>query len=287
MNVNWNKKNINLSYMIIKAYPKVEDGVSKRFLLQQKKNSLVQMFDPRSKIDVKLLNFLTNVIKENVVQSEMRVNNRQLEKSMNKLKKEIADEVGTEILEDEYDTWVSDRVDDHLSMTDINRDIYDYVRMCLVSKKKVRLDVKSTQQLINLHDAAAHGDGSNHYRRHAGAVTVPKNTKFKQLRNILPEEFEWIKSRKRLILETELQHHCVWSYAGKISDDNCAIYSFVDTNAEHTCDGKAKRYTIEFGVNQNNIYHIVQVQGKYDRVHTDEMRQYIQSILDEKQKENA
>ena len=34
-----------------------------------------------------------------------------------------------------------------------------------------------------------------------------KDTRFKNLRKMLPENFEWIQSRKRLIHETAIQHH--------------------------------------------------------------------------------
>lgn len=121
------------------------------------------------------------------------------------------------------------------------------------------------------------------YRKMTGEVNVPKDSAFNELREILPPEFEWIKTRKRLILETELQHHCVWSYAKKISNDKCAIYSYTDTNADHCPDGVPKRYTIEFCRN-NGKYYVKQVQGKYDRVNAGNMREYIEKILKECEK---
>ena len=285
MSVNWNKKNINLSYMIIKAYPKIEDGVGRRALLQINDKSLVENLDCCKKLDYKTMNFISNVIKKSVIEAEKRANAKKLEKSLNELKQEISTEIGTGLLEGEFDGWMANRVEEELNLNAIGRDVFDYVRMCFLSKKKVRIDVKSVSQLTNMHDAVAHGNGGNHYRQNTGTVTIPKDTKFKHLREILPDDFEWIKSRKRLILETELQHHCVWSYAGKITSDRCAIYSFVDSNAEHADDGKPKRYTIEFDVDNKGKYGIVQVQGRYDRVHTEEMRKYIQKILDDGQKE--
>lgn len=77
-------------------------------------------------------------------------------------------------------------------------------------------------------------------------VKITKETKFKLLRKILPPEFEWIKTRKRLIEETVMQHHCVWSYADKINKDKCQIYSYVDE------DGK--RYTLEFVIKRKNMF---------------------------------
>lgn len=95
----------------------------------------------------------------------------------------------------------------------------------------------------------------------------------------MPPEFEWIKTRKRLIMETELQNHCVWSYAGSITEDRCAIYSFVDKNALHTSDGKPKRYTIEFQQKKDGTYFVNQVQGKNNAANAGGMKEYIQSLL--------
>lgn len=84
-----------------------------------------------------------------------------------------------------------------------------------------------------------------------------------------------------MILETEMQHHCVWSYASDITQDKCAIYSFTDTRAEYTVDGIPRRYTIEFKCRKNGVYFVEQVQGKYDRVNARNMNQYIQSLLEQ------
>lgn len=53
--------------------------------------------------------------------------------------------------------------------------------------------------------------------------SVPKNSRFKDLK--LPSEFEYITTKKRLVKETAVQHHCVWSYTNSINKDRCAIYS--------------------------------------------------------------
>ena len=158
---------------------------------------------------------------------------------------------------------------------------HDYISMCRrVNKRKihgkVNLDIKSYEQLRNRHDAFNRHD-TGYYETHTGNVVIPKDSKFTALQKILPAEFEWIKDRKRLILETELQHHCVWSYAGKISKDECAIYSYVDAKAEY--GDNPKRYTIEFGWNGER-YYVVQVQGRYDSVNAHNMRAHIQDVLD-------
>lgn len=146
--------------------------------------------------------------------------------------------------------------------------IKDYLNMCMAVKKKINLSYKSFKRLQKEHDILMR----DFYMRHTSNIQIPKNTKFKKLRKILPEdEFEWIKSKKRLIQETLIQDHCVWSYADLINSDKCAIYSFIykDDN---------KRYTIEFRENKSKFY-IVQVQGHSNKLHTEEQRKYIQNIL--------
>lgn len=145
--------------------------------------------------------------------------------------------------------------------------IKDYVEMCFISKTKINLYYNSSKKLIEAHDELA----KRKYRSCTSPVKVKKDSKFNALREKLPEEFEWIKTRKRLIKETEMQHHCVWSYANKISDDKCAIYSYVHN------DGK--RYTIEFAQNKKGNYQIEQIQTACNRGYPKEVKQYINTCL--------
>lgn len=68
-----------------------------------------------------------------------------------------------------------------------------------------------------------------------------------------------------------------------ITADKSAIYSFTDTNSEHCADGIAKRYTIEFKVDNSGKYYVEQVQGKRDRVNAGQMKEYVQELLDKYQ----
>ena len=52
-------------------------------------------------------------------------------------------------------------------------------------------------------------------------IKIPKDSRFKKLK--LPKEFEEIKTKKRIIEESRIQHHCVWSYADKINHDECDL----------------------------------------------------------------
>ena len=278
LSINWNKQNLSLSYMILKAYPKVEAGISQQILLQQKDVSLVETCG--SQLNEKIKEFLTNILYNKIEEAYSNSSNNRTNSVLSQCQREIDEEMKTDLLEDEMSGWFRDRINDVMDTHHIRRNAYDYVNMCMRGKTKIRLDVRSAAQMTNMHDAV-NGEDS-YYRKNTSIVKIPARSVFLGLRKILPEEFEWIKTRKRLILETELQHHCVWSYAEKISRDACAIYSFVDKEGKFAADGKAKRYTIEFAKIQNK-YVILQVQGKFDRVNTSLIRDYIQYILDEAQ----
>lgn len=144
--------------------------------------------------------------------------------------------------------------------------IYDYVNICLLSKEKVRLSFKSYRKLVEAHNIIS----ESNYRKKTPKVTIRKNSRFLDLRRILPPEFEWIKTKKRLIEETIMQHHCVWSYASDINKDMCQIYSYVDKNET--------RFTLEFKYNGGK-YYLAQIQGKFNKGDTTEVKEYVNKLL--------
>jgi len=276
LHVKWNKQNMILSYMIIKAYKKVEPGKSQQILLQQKDEKIlcdsVYGFKVKQNIEI----FLSKLLKKLTMQSKfVKETERQINQLKKKYQKELEDELNTSMTHEEFDEWIEDRITDELQLNDLNRIIEDYLDMCHQTKVKIKLDVGSIRQLINMHDRF--NENPNYYRAHTKEVSVPDDSKFNELRELLPKEFEWIKTRKRLILETEFQHHCVWRYANGITKDRCAIYSFV--NSEE--NGTKKRYTIEFRVNKKGEYVINQVQGRYNRSNTEYIKSYIEDVLKE------
>ena len=78
------------------------------------------------------------------------------------------------------------------------------------------------------------------------------------------------------------QHHCVWSYAGKITSDKCAIYSYYDKDGKYGT--VPKRYTLEFLIDESGKYYIYQAQGRYDSVNSSSIYNYIENLLNEIQK---
>lgn len=285
--INYNKININLSYLIVKSYNYVNDR-SKKILIQlkDKDNSILKLVNrciakswQRCTYKRKVFFFLQSIIIYTINEKT----------DWGKTKKKYIEEnlnfIAENILDAEFNEFEENCADDMVIQ------VGDYVNMCIYSNKRVKPKVDLS--ISNIHTLIEKHNDVSWLSRKSGTkpVKVPKDSVFNDLRKILPKEFEWIKNRKRLILETELQHHCVWSYADKISSDMCAIYSYVDKDGSKSLcnDGKPKRYTIEFNFNkQDGTYYVVQVQGKYDAVNSSDVQNYIYKILNEKQlKETA
>lgn len=218
INYGWNKRSINLSYMIIKAWNIV--NIADR-------NKLLQItdwnFDDRYSFSIKdnIGIFLFDYIVNNISN-----------------------------IKDENDFAI----------------IRDYIKMCLICKEKINISFKSIKKVKEAHDKLS----EKNYMKRTPVVKITKETKFKLLRKILPPEFEWIKTRKRLIEETVMQHHCVWSYADKINKDKCQIYSYVDENE--------KRYTLEFVIRKRQ-YVCVQMRGLANSQPPENLRTLVKEIL--------
>lgn len=146
---------------------------------------------------------------------------------------------------------------------------FDYIYISKSLRKKVSLSFNSATKVKNAHD-----DILVDYmlkKEKVPVIKIPKKSKFLKLRKMLPEEFEWITTRKRIIEEGYNMRHCVASYADYVNSDYCAIYSFVYQRTQ-------KRYTIEFHEN-NGIYCINQMQSKCDRGASKEVYDYVESFI--------
>ena len=144
--------------------------------------------------------------------------------------------------------------------------INDYVRMSRILHKKVNLKFTSAKKIKETHDDLM----VRVKNKHTPKITIPKNSKFKELRKILPKEFEWITTKQRIIKEGIDMHHCVATYADSVNKDQCAIYSFLyfDQN----------RYTIEFRKRKGE-YYIEQIQSRCDRGCPKDVWDYVERLL--------
>lgn len=91
------------------------------------------------------------------------------------------------------------------------------------------------------------------------AETIPDSklkihNEYDMLIKALCDKYELIDNEKRLYLEGQRQHNCVYSYLDYIERGECVIFSHVDNN---------KRFTVAFYINEGK-YYINQLSGKYN-----------------------
>lgn len=145
--------------------------------------------------------------------------------------------------------------------------IYDYVHMSEMLHRKISVMFTSEKKVNDAHDDLVKELTAKNTPR----VKVPKNSKFNRLAKLLPDDMEWIKSKKRLVQEGNEMHNCVACYADDINKDSCAIYSFMYNN---------KRYTIEF-VTYKNRYSIKQLYGVCNSEPEAGVEDYVKGFLAE------
>jgi hypothetical protein len=133
----------------------------------------------------------------------------------------------------------------------------DWISMCMRLKIPIPLKKNSIKKIHELHDEITQENWVMEHAKEKDQIIVKEDSVFNELRQILPISFEWIKTRKRLFMESSMQHHCVWSYEEYIVDDKSAIYSYV-------CAETGCRHTIEFIYNENK-YIVSQIQKNYDK----------------------
>ena len=143
--------------------------------------------------------------------------------------------------------------------------IYDYIDMSEMLHRKISIMFTSEKKVNDAHDDLVKELTAKNTPR----VKVPKNSKFNRLAKLLPDDMEWIKSKKRLVQEGSEMHNCVACYADDINKDSCAIYSFMYNN---------KRYTIEF-VTYKNRYSIKQLYGVCNSEPEAGVEDYIKGFL--------
>lgn len=154
---------------------------------------------------------------------------------------------------------------------DIYQLLEDWVMMSINNKIPISLRVKSQKKIAEKHDELMIDLWEKQSKKSKDEILVKEDSKFNQLREILPPEYEWITTSKRLALESKMQVHCVWEYNRKIKADNCAIYSYVAPSGI--------RHTIEFGYDRYQGYVIIQIQMFRNRGYEKRVEEDIIKIL--------
>lgn len=248
--IDWNKGDVSINYLTYKA-----------FTLVKKEDQGI------------LLNFCRNMRGEDDIKAFydfMSQNKKDFPFTRSKRKDESIPFLAYLLFKrvDPKSFWIDE--DGHtVSEHDAFITFFDYINMSKCLRKKISLSFNSATKVKNAHD-----DVLVDYMlktKKVPIIKIPKKSRFLRLRKMLPEEFEWITTRKRIIEEGYNMRHCVASYADYVNNDYCAIYSFVYQRTQ-------KRYTIEFHEN-NGIYYISQMQSKCDRGASDEVYDYVESFL--------
>ena len=155
--------------------------------------------------------------------------------------------------------------------------VRDYMSAIVSLGYRVMLN-HSIKRIIEDHDSLVENMNLKDYlkRMRGKKLKVPKNSRFNNLRKVLPDDFEWIKTKTRLANESAMQHHCVWQYSDYISSDSSAIYSYVDSGCKF--GPRPFRYTIEFKVSPDG-YYIAQMQRSRNRGDSVQLKMYLNELI--------
>lgn len=246
--IDWNKGDISINYLVYKSY----------FAVKEEDKNILLNYCRNMRSDEEIQDFYAFMDRnKNVV-------NKRTKKYVGFLAYILYKRAGNN------NVWINED-GEKAEESDIFTTFYDYVRMSRLLKRKIKLSFNSANKVKQ-----AHSDVIIDYTikfSKTPLIKIPKKSVFNGLRNLLPvEEFEWIRTRKRLIEEGYYMKHCVATYGGYINADDCAIYSFVYPPTK-------KRYTIEFRQSKNGEYFINQIQSKCDRGASVEVKDYVNSFL--------
>lgn len=128
--------------------------------------------------------------------------------------------------------------------------IYDYIRLAVDHNLPISISFKTANRLIREHNNLARQYREEEMSAEISQPLIAENTKFQELRQILPEEFEWITTTGRLLKEGDNQDNCVFSYRDKIRNDRSTIYHW---------SHEGRDYTIEFGCRFDGKFTIEQM----------------------------
>lgn len=144
----------------------------------------------------------------------------------------------------------------------------DYFDLVIKTRSKFNLNFPSFTTLKNNHDKLF--IKYNAYLAKTRKLNIiKKDSIYNNLS--LPDNFERIVTKQRLLLEGTYQHNCVASYCGKIQKDSCAIYSLIY---------KDKRYTVEIGFKtKGKRYYIKQIRAINNAMPDQEVINYVKECV--------
>lgn len=157
--------------------------------------------------------------------------------------------------------------------------IADYIDMARALKIKISLHTLTMNGVHKMHDELRDAMLIKAARNSSFQVSIPQKSQFAKLDGLLVG-FERIRTKKRLIDESVMLHHCVASldYASRINHDKCAIYSFYDASGAYSQGGKSERFTVEI-IKSKGKYKIRQIRGLHNHDPKPELFDYVNSLI--------
>lgn len=193
------------------------------------------------------------------------------DKKINRLSKRGIDEWDTQgrrLVQDFVGKYYADRIGDECYSV-----AYDYAGMCVETGLKITLRKNSRKKLKELHDNLITRLMSDEYN--LDNPMTREDTRFANLRKLLPEEFIWIDAKGALYMEGARQHNCIFSYRSKIEADICAIYHW---------SREGRHYTLEFGIqyarNESGRYVLKQMKQRFNKDALEEDVKLVEQLLD-------
>lgn len=242
--INWNKADINVAYAIMKSLPVVRTIDQRRLLQHTSDKNLL----PASKYFVTV--------------------KRSSQYGVKYFLKEYIAAYGITNMSDNNEAYYNGMI------LDLGYIFADYYNLCRKLHEKVSIGFKSYKKLVEAHD-----DMSKRERNRLHRVSVPKDSRFNELRKLLPKDFEWVKGGKRLQQEGITMNHCVNSYYTDVNMDKIAIY--------HLAMSDGYKATIAFIQMKNGKYRISQMFGYHNEECPQEVWDYVHGFLRPKKKGKA
>lgn len=134
--------------------------------------------------------------------------------------------------------------------------IHDYIRLYKDHELPISVNFKTANRLIREHNRLARLYREKEMSAEQSQPLIAENTKFAELRHMLPDEFEWITTTGRLFEEGNIQDNCVFSYRDIIRNDQSTIYHWSNDGRSYTIEFKRcfdGRYTIEQMLQAKNV----------------------------------
>lgn len=150
-------------------------------------------------------------------------------------------------------------------------EVSDYLRMCIMLDKKANMNIRSPKRLNLEHDELSRKISASH---------IPKVKTHRSYPRMSSENgfvIELIDEKMRLIEESQIQKHCVKTYATKINRGECCIYSFLEKST-------GKRYTLEVQKrktkdSRKQFFILQQIRGKFNSKPTNKVMDAVSEIL--------